>query len=53
MFGMMRMFEVYAYNYFRTIRVFRDANEAEPWLAAERNHPTTSDRLGDSPRPET
>jgi hypothetical protein len=34
MFGMMRMFEVLASRYFRAIRVFRDAGEAEAWLAS-------------------
>ena len=32
MFGMMRMFEVAAEPYFRAIRVFRDAAEAQAWL---------------------
>ncbi len=34
MFGMMRMFEVFASRYFRAIRVFREATEAELWLAS-------------------
>jgi hypothetical protein len=34
MFGMMRMFEVQASRYFHAIRVFRDAAEAEPWVAS-------------------
>jgi hypothetical protein len=36
MFGMMRMFEVFAGRYFRGIQVFREATEAEAWLAAQR-----------------
>jgi hypothetical protein len=32
MFGMMRVFEVIAASYFRAIRVFRDAAEAQAWL---------------------
>jgi hypothetical protein len=35
MFGMMRMFEVFAAPYFREIRVFRAFDEAEAWLASE------------------
>jgi hypothetical protein len=38
LFGMLRMFEVKAEPYFRAIRVFRVAAEAETWLAAERLH---------------
>lgn len=34
MFGMMRMFEVFATPYFRAIRVFRDAAAARAWLDA-------------------
>ncbi len=36
MFGMMRMFEAAARPYFRAIFVFREAQEAEQWLAAQR-----------------
>jgi hypothetical protein len=36
MFGMMRMFEVYADKYFRAVRVFRESAKAESWLAAQR-----------------
>jgi len=36
MFGMMRMFEVFAGPYFRAIRVFRESGEAEKWLASQR-----------------
>jgi hypothetical protein len=38
LFGMMRMFQVMAEPYFRTIGVFRNYLEAETWLAAERLH---------------
>jgi hypothetical protein len=36
MFGMMRMFEVLASDYFTAIRVFRKMDEAEAWLARQR-----------------
>jgi len=36
MFGMMRMFEVFADKYFRAVRVFRETDKAEFWLAAQR-----------------
>lgn len=36
MFGMMRMFEVFAGQYFQAIRVFRESAEAEEWLASQR-----------------
>ncbi|MGO9087420.1 MAG: hypothetical protein ACLP6G_02885 [Terriglobales bacterium] len=36
MFGMMRIFEVFAGRYFRAIQVFRGETEAEAWLAGER-----------------
>jgi len=39
MFGMMRMFEVFARNNFRAIRVFRDAAAAETWLVSEMSSP--------------
>ena len=35
MFGMMRIFEVFAGPYFRAIRVFRESGEAEKWLASQ------------------
>ncbi len=35
MFGMMRVFEVFAGRYFRAIRVFRTMAEAEAWLVAQ------------------
>jgi len=37
MFGMMRVFEVRAGNYFGAIRVFRGTAEAEAWLASQKN----------------
>ena len=40
LFGMMRMFEVFAEQYFRESYVFRTTSEAEAWLASQ--HPTTS-----------
>jgi hypothetical protein len=40
LFGMLRMFEVFAEPCFREIRVFRKASEAKAWLAAQ--HPRTS-----------
>jgi hypothetical protein len=38
LFGMMRMFEVFAEAYFRKTQTFRTVGEAEVWLAMER-HP--------------
>jgi hypothetical protein len=35
MFGMMRMFEVRAGDYFGAVRVFRKAADAEIWLASQ------------------
>jgi hypothetical protein len=35
-FGMLRIFEVMAEEYFRAIRVFRVASDAEAWLMSER-----------------
>jgi len=32
LFGMLRMFEVFAQRYFERLRVFRDAGEARRWL---------------------
>ena len=40
LFGMLRMFEVFAEEYFRESRIFRTASEAEAWLASQ--HTTTS-----------
>jgi hypothetical protein len=40
LFGMLRMFEVFAEQYFRESCVFRTASEAEAWLASR--HPTAS-----------
>jgi len=36
MFGMMRVFEVFAGRYFRAICVFRELAEAEQWLLAQK-----------------
>lgn len=36
LFGMMRMFEAYAVEFFRETRTFRTTTEAELWLAARR-----------------
>ena len=41
LFGMMRMFEVAAQQYFRDIRVFRVAAEAEAWLQSQRQRSAT------------
>lgn len=38
LFGMMRMFEALAEEFFRETRTFRDAAEAELWLATLRSH---------------
>ncbi len=37
LFGMMRMFEMMAEEFFRETRTFRDASEAERWLAERRS----------------
>lgn len=39
LFGMLRMFEVMAQDYFRVIRVFRATSEAEAWLVSQRQQP--------------
>jgi hypothetical protein len=39
LYGMLRMFEVFAEEYFRASDVFRTTAEAEAWLASQ--HPTT------------
>jgi hypothetical protein len=36
MFGMMRMFEVLVGRYFRAVRVFRGAAEAQAWLVSQK-----------------
>lgn len=36
MFGMMRVFEAHAVPYFRVVRVFRKADDAEAWLTMQR-----------------
>jgi hypothetical protein len=41
LFGMLRMLEVFAEQYFRESRVLRTVSEAEAWLASQQ-HPTTS-----------
>ena len=35
MFGMMRMFEIFATPYFKAIRVFRSLGDAKAWLGLE------------------
>ncbi len=37
LFGMMRMFEAMGEEYFRVIRTFRAASEAEAWLASQQS----------------
>lgn len=37
LFGMARMFQVLAEDFFATSRVFRDTEEAERWLSANRS----------------
>jgi hypothetical protein len=37
LFGMMRMFEVLAENFFRVTRTFRIATEAEAWLVSQQS----------------
>jgi hypothetical protein len=37
LFGLLRMFEVFAQEQFRATRVFRASGEAEAWLVAERS----------------
>jgi len=39
LFGMMRMFQVLAQNSFTTTQVFRTAEDAEAWLAAQEAEP--------------
>jgi hypothetical protein len=48
MFGMMRMFEVFAQRCFVAIRVFRDADEAEVWLVSQRQKLDTENKSGGS-----
>jgi hypothetical protein len=43
LFGMMRVFEVMGEEYFRVMRTFRVANEAEAWLVSQQS-------LADRPR---
>jgi hypothetical protein len=42
LFGMMRMFEVFARNYFAATQVFRVAAEAETWLASHESKSSPS-----------
>ena len=42
LFGKMRMFEVFAEDYFQETRVFRTAGEAEVWLASQRHGQRTA-----------
>ena len=35
LFGMLRMFEVFAHGHFQRIRVFRDAGQARSWLDSD------------------
>ena len=42
LFGKMRMFEVFAEDYFRETQVFRTPGEAEAWLASQRQAPMTA-----------
>lgn len=42
LFGKMRMFEVFAEDYFQETRVFRTAGEAEVWLASQRQSRQTA-----------
>jgi hypothetical protein len=46
LFGMMRMFEALAEEFFRETRTFRNATEAEAWLASRQSlaDPKTADR---------
>ncbi|HKM48394.1 MAG TPA: hypothetical protein VJX69_12450 [Terriglobales bacterium] len=39
LFGMLRMFEVMAQDYFRVICVFRASSDAEAWLDSQRQQP--------------
>ena len=39
LFGMMRMFEVFAEDVFRVTGTFRTAGEAEAWLGSQRSRP--------------
>jgi hypothetical protein len=42
-FGMMRMLEVFARNYFRATRVFRDATDARAWPSSQRTNLAVAD----------
>jgi hypothetical protein len=41
LFGMMRMFEAFAHEYFTVTQVFRETAEAKAWLASHESKPTT------------
>jgi hypothetical protein len=43
LFGMMRMFEVFASAYFKDVHVFRSLDEAQAWLSIERTADHESD----------
>jgi hypothetical protein len=38
LFGMLRIFEVFAHGHFERLRVFRDAGQARAWLAGQHEH---------------
>lgn len=42
LFGMMRMFEVFAEAYFRRTKAFRNVGDAEKWLASQRQDQLTA-----------
>jgi hypothetical protein len=48
LFGMLRMWEVFAEPYFRETYVFRTNQEAEEWLASRRHNPGPSAVRGNS-----
>jgi hypothetical protein len=43
MFGMMRMFEIFATPYFKTIRVFRSLADAQAWLGLEHRNSSSDE----------
>jgi hypothetical protein len=46
LYGMMRMFEVTARDYFRATRVFRGMNEAEAWLNGQKVEDSSEELAG-------
>jgi hypothetical protein len=50
-FGMMRMFEVFAAERFRSIGVFREEGEAETWLTSQALQDGRGDRRSGAPDP--